>query len=143
MTDAQKKQQTLRYINENNDLTDATFMLFCAKNYDNTHCHDIEEFNNDLMIPMHLKKLFTRYYTNNDLKERLILNHLICFFNVFSPLGAVKILYYKIDVKYYSYLTTVLKYLDRCPDVVMVNGVLIETSKIELDEQLMKALQKC
>jgi hypothetical protein len=29
-------------------LTESTFLLYAAKNYENSHCHDVEEFEADL-----------------------------------------------------------------------------------------------
>ena len=125
-----------------NDLTDDNFLLFAAKYYDNPQCYTVEEFKNDLQISMHLKKLFTRYATHRVLKERLITNHIISFFNVFEPSAAVSILFYKMDEKYYSYLKTILTFLNRCPDRVMINGEFIDMIDIDTDLMLMHELEK-
>ena len=61
----------------NDYIDDFNFLLFCAKNYDNAQCHDTEEFYEDLRRIKYIKKLVTRYIITGDLKERLILNHLI------------------------------------------------------------------
>lgn len=124
------------------DLTEQSFLLFAAKHYDNPHCHTIDEFHYDLQIPMHLKKLFTRYATNKVLKERLIINHIISFFNVFEPHAAAKILFFRMEEKYHSYLKTVLTFLNRCPDKVVINGETLEIFNIEIDTMLMHELEK-
>lgn len=133
----------IKYINDTFDLNENNFILYAARHYDNPHCSDIEEFYNDLQIPTHLKKLFTRYQSNNDeLRDRLILNHFISFFNVFLPFAAVKILFYKLEEKHFVYLKTFLFYLNRCPDIILVNGKYINTDEIEIDTVLLNQLNK-
>ena len=115
-------------------LTDDNIILFAAKNYTNTNCHDIQEFYTDLFIPSHLKKLFTRYSSSGTLKENLIINHIICFYNVFTPIGATKILFYKIDKKYHSYLKTFLVFLGRIDDTTTFRD--LNLKDINLDNKL-------
>ena len=64
-------------------LNDSNFTLYAAANYTNT-CYDTEEFYDDIKRFKYLKRLFSRYQDNDDLKERLILNHLITLYNVFN-----------------------------------------------------------
>ena len=70
----------------NDILTEKNFLLFCAKHYDNP-VSDSEEFFEDLNRLKYVKKLITRYIDNGELKERLILNHIIilnnCFYLIF------------------------------------------------------------
>lgn len=116
------------------NLTESNFMLFAAKNYDNIHCHDMDEFNSDLSIPLHLKKLFTRYETSGILKDRLIVNHLISFFNVFEPRAAIQILLFKIDSKHHVILKTFLQYLNRVPmETFLINNEYINVEDIPVD----------
>ena len=58
-------------------LTEENFILLAAKNYDNPQCLDIEEFYDDLKKLNYIKKLLNKYKTTGDLKERLLLNHII------------------------------------------------------------------
>ena len=44
---------------------------------------DIEEFNDDLRKIKYIKRLFNQYASEGVLKERLLLNHIIVFYNVF------------------------------------------------------------
>ena len=134
--------QKLQYISDTQNLDEKTFVLYAAKHYDNPHCHEMEEFYNDLSIPMHLKKLFTRYNSNDILKDRLILNHIISFFNVFEPLAACKILFFKMNEEYYSYLKTFLVFLNRCPSNILIDGKVLDLTAIEVDDQLMAELEK-
>lgn len=130
----------LNYIHDS-DLTEETFFLYAAKHYDNPACYSLDEFYQDLTIPLHVKKLFTRYHINGVLKDRLILNHIISFYNVFSNQAATKILFYKIEPKYHSYLKTFLVYLNRCPDYVKFNGKILNIKRdIVSDETLLATL---
>lgn len=130
-------------MNVNIDLNDSNFFLYMAKFYENKSCATIDEFYEDLNIVMHLKKLFTRYQVNKELRERLILNHILSLFNIFHPIAVIKLLLYKMDEKHYSYIKTVLVYLNRCPDIISVRGKTIDMTKIEIDELLYRRLEKC
>jgi hypothetical protein len=61
----------LDHVNENN------FLLFAAKHYDNPQCHNTEEFYDDLKRFNYLKRLFNRFQEDGEIKERLVLNHLV------------------------------------------------------------------
>lgn len=124
------------------DLNDANYLLYAMHNYTNSQCSGAEEFTEDLAIPIHLKKLFTRYHVNQVLKERLITNHIISFFNVFEPKSAATLLFYKLDPIYYSYLKTFLTILGRCPDSVSFNGTIWNLNKIEIDQYLLNRLNE-
>jgi hypothetical protein len=65
-------------------LTDNNFVIFCAKIYDNPQLLSTEEFMEDLERIKHIKKLITRFIDTGELKERLILNHLITLQNCFG-----------------------------------------------------------
>ena len=58
-------------------INDKNFILFCASHYDNYEYSSTEDFFDDLKRIKYIKKLITRYVKNGDLKERLILNHII------------------------------------------------------------------
>src|ERR1035437_3943059 len=123
------------------DLNDKNFMLYAMRNYNNPQCHGPEEFSEDLAIPIHLKKLFTRYQINGVLKERLIINHIISFFNVFEAEAAARILFFKLDSQHHTYLKTFLVYLHRCPDTIQQDGKLIQMCNIPIDLVLYNRLR--
>ena len=75
----------------------------------------MEEFFEDVNRVKYLKRLFSRYDQDNDLKSRLIVNHLIIFNNVFGLVPSSRILFYKVDEKYYSLLKTCLYFIERLP----------------------------
>ena len=67
------------------NLTEENFMLFAAKYYENPHCTDLLEFHDDLKRIRYLKRLFKKYEQTGELKERLILNHLLVCLLYTSP----------------------------------------------------------
>lgn len=109
------------------------------RHYDNPQCVSITEFEDDLKRFAYLKKLFGRYRDNDDLKERLILNHLIVLFNVFGVI-TVEFLFFKIDKEYWPTLVAFLSFLDRMPDHVPEFGVHI-AEFLPLDERVTEALK--
>lgn len=65
-------------------ITAKNFQAFAMKYYDDPQCEDIEDFQEDLRRFRYLKRLLHRYHENGELRERLMLNHIICLFNVFG-----------------------------------------------------------
>jgi hypothetical protein len=124
------------------DLNDDTFLMFAMREYNNMQCTDIEEFYDDLKKIKYIKRLFNAYKNNGLLKERLILNHLIIFYNVFTVHAGTRILFYKIEKDFWSILKTFLIYLDRMPDKVgSIRGEIIRTSDIKLDDGIITRLR--
>ena len=125
-------------------IDDANFLLYCAKYYDNPHCHDTNEFYEDLRRIKYIKKLITRYMISGDLKERLILNHLIVLNNVFGPVHLCRILFLKMD-KQLKYLKPFLLMLNILPDKVYnvgKEGNIFLTDEIEMDRKIIDVLRK-
>lgn len=120
-------------LNENN------FLLYAMHHYDNPQCHSIDEFEEDLKKFLYLKKLFSRYKKDDELRERLILNHIIVLYNVFGE-ATTNMLFYKTDKEYWSTLTTFLVYLGRMPEELPPHS--IKLSDIALDEKIVQALRK-
>ena len=124
------------------DLNDDTFLMFAMREYNNMQCTDIEEFYDDLKKIKYIKRLFNAYKNNGLLKERLILNHLIIFYNVFTLQAGTRILFYKIEKDFWSILKTFLIYLDRMPDKIdSIRGEIIRTSDIKLDDGIITRLR--
>ena len=124
------------------DLKDDNFLMFAMREYNNMQCTDIEEFYDDLKKIKYIKRLFNFYKNNGQLKERLILNHLIIFYNVFNIQAGTRILFYKIEKDFWSILKTFLIYLDRMPDKIdSIRGEIIRTSDIKLDDGIITRLR--
>jgi hypothetical protein len=62
-------------------LNDTNFLLYAAKAYDVKKSSGAEEFYEDLKRFQYLKRLFKRNEETDDLKIRLILNHIIVLYN--------------------------------------------------------------
>lgn len=96
-------------------LNDDNFLMFAMKHYDNPQCKNIEEFHEDMNRIKYLKRLFRKYKTSGVLRERLILNHLIIFTNVFGVEAAARLLFLRIEEDLHVYLKTFLVFLNSLP----------------------------
>ena len=124
------------------DINDDNFLMFAMKEYNDIQCTDIEEFYDDLKKIKYIKRLFNIYINTGQLKERLILNHLIVFYNVFPVQAGTRILFYKIEKDFWPMLKTFLIFLDRMPDIIdSIRGEIIRTSNIQLDEGIVTRLR--
>ena len=93
-------------------LTAKNFSAYALQNYDDPQCTDIEDFEEDLRRFRYLKRLLHRYHENGEMRERLMLNHLITLFNVFGFEPCMRMLRFKIkDDKYWTSIKTMLLYL--------------------------------
>ena len=124
------------------NLTDSNIMLFAAKCYDSPSCLD-SEFEEDYKRIRYIKRLLIRYRLQGDMKERLILNHLVVAQNVFGIGNSTRMLFYNIDAKDYSAMKTFLVYTSAMPNIVRgINGKDIISSDILLDPVLVDILRK-
>ena len=124
------------------DLNDDNFLMYAMKEYNDIQCTDIEEFYDDLKKIKYIKRLFNIYKNTGQLKERLILNHLIVFYNVFPIQSGTRILFYKIEKSFWPMLKTFLIFLDRMPEIIdSIRGEMIRTSNIQLDEGIVTRLR--
>ena len=124
------------------DLNDDNFLMYAMKEYNDVQCTDIEEFYDDLKKIKYIKRLFNIYKNNGQLKERLILNHLIVFYNVFSVQAGTPILFYKIEKDFWPMLKTFLIFLDRMPEKIdSIRGETIRASDIQLDDGIVTRLR--
>lgn len=123
-------------------LSDENFLIYCARHYDNPHCLSTEEFIEDLKRIKYIKKLVTRYVENEDLKERLILNHLIVLYNVFGAEHLPRILYLKMKSQF-EYLKPFLLLLDVLPDRLynIRDEKIIDIDMIPMDQKIVAELR--
>ena len=66
-------------------LTKDNVLMFAIKQYDNPQAVGEKEFYDDMKRFKYLKRLFKKHAKTGILKERLIMNHIIVFANVFGP----------------------------------------------------------
>ena len=125
-------------------LDEANFFLYAAKHYENPYCYDTLEFYDDLNKFKYLKRLFSRYEETGELKERLILNHIIVLYNLFGVEATTRMLFLKLK-GYHHYLKPFLVLLNYMPDVVKkigIEGHDIVNSDIPLDPLIVEKLRQ-
>ena len=93
------------------NLNDDNFLLYAASNYNNPQCRGIQEFQEDLNRLVYVKRLLNRHKRGGELRERLILNHVIIICNVFGIEPGIKMLFHRLDESLYDSLKTFLIYL--------------------------------
>lgn len=123
------------------NLTESNFQLFAMKYYANPHCTDMLEFHDDLKRIRYIKRLFRKYKETGDLKERLIINHLMVLYNMFEPRALTRMLFLKLD-EHLDCLKPFLMLLNYWPtDIGLVNGKKILDSEIPLDQGVVQTLR--
>jgi len=123
-------------------IDESNFLLYAAKHYDNPSCHSVDEFNEDLKRFKYLKRLFNRYEETDELKDRLILNHIIILYNLFGPEATTKMLFLKLK-GYYQILKPFLVLLNYMPDVIVgIEDEPIRSSDILMDPTVINRLRK-
>jgi len=121
-----------------NELTNENYLMYALLHYDNPHCIDIKEYFEDVRKLKYIKRLFNRYKEDGVMKERLILNHLISFYNVFENESATRLLFFRVGQEYHSLLKTFLVYLNRMPEKINENLYSID---IQLEDNIIKILR--
>jgi hypothetical protein len=123
------------------NLTSDNILLYCMKAYDRPNML-MSEFKDDMKRFNYLKRLFKRYRKENELREQLVINHLVVLYNVFGPEVATRLLFYKLTKDDYSILKTYLLFLNLMPDVVRgIRGSDIVSSDIPVDLKLVEVLR--
>ena len=115
-------------------LTNDNITMFAIKHYDNPQCEGESEFNDDMKRFKYVKRLLRKYKETGELKERLILNHLIVIFNVFGPDAASTLLLFKIEPEHWPQLKSFLVFLSMLPDG--------ELKEIDEDKKISEVLRK-
>lgn len=124
------------------ELNNDNIMMYAVKAYDKPNCI-MSEFKEDMKRFNYLKRLFKRYRKYNELREQLVLNHLVVIYNVFGPEVASRLLFFKMAKDDYSALKTYLLFLNIMPDRVKgIKGHDIISSDIPIDYLIAEALRK-
>jgi hypothetical protein len=125
------------------ELTEENFTIYAIKHYDNPSCKGMAEFLDDIKRFKYIKRLLGKYAAGKDLKDRLIINHIIILNNLFGVEATTKMLFYKIDKKFWPQLKTFLVFLNYMPEKVIVSqGITIKESEIPLDQTIVDILRK-
>ena len=120
-------------------LEEDSFLLYAAKYYDIRMAASADEFYDDLKRFQHLKRLFKRYEEDDDLKVRLIINHLTVIFNCFGA-EATPMRFFKLE-DYHKSLKPFVIMLGYMPDIIEYGSNKIISSEIPLDEHIIKELR--
>jgi len=124
----------MEILSEKVEVTEENYLIVAAKHYNNPQCSSTEEFYDDLNRIKYIKRLINRYLETKELSERLLINHIIVFYNVFGIEIATKLLAVKLELKYWPVIKPFLvklKYLE-ATDLV----------GIEMDATVITALRK-
>lgn len=120
-------------------LSEDTFLLYAAKYYDNPQCSSYEEFEEDLKRFQYLKRLFNRYENTGELKERLILNHIIVLYNCFGK-NTTNMLFMKLEESQATLKPFVIQ-LNFMPEFIEYNDKRIVSSDIPMDPIVVQTLR--
>ena len=118
-------------------LNSDNFILFTMKAYENPSCMGFQEFKEDLSRIKYIKRLLIKYNKENDLKERLILNHIITLQNVFGAYNTTRILFYKLPESLHISLKTFLIFLNYIPPYIPE----VDLNQIKIDHKILEILK--
>lgn len=125
----------------NIDLTPETVIIYTVKAYEKP-TYIKSELADDLKHFGYLRRLFRRYTQTGELKERLILNHLIIVYNIFGIPAATRLLFYHVRPEDYAILKTFLVFLDKMPEYVYgIKGNMIDSKTLMPDQRIVTALR--
>ena len=101
------------------DLNNDNIMMYAMKAYDKPDCI-MSEFKDDMKRFNYLKRLFRRYRKVDELREQLVLNHLVVLYNVFGPEVTSRMLFFKMSKDDYPALKTYLLFLSIMPEKIVI-----------------------
>ena len=123
------------------DLTNENIMMYAVKAYDKPNCV-MSEFKDDMKKFNYLKRLFKRYRKLGEVKEQLVLNHIVVLYNVFGAEVVTRLLFFKMAKDDYSALKTYLLFLSCMPERVRgIKGHDIISSDIPVDMRIAEILR--
>ena len=123
------------------DLTTENIMMYAIKAYDRPNCI-MSEFKDDMKRFNYLKRLFRRYRKVDELREQLVINHIVVLYNVFGPEVATRLLFFKMSKDDYPALKTYLLFLSIMPERIKgIKGHDILSSDIPIDMKVAQALR--
>jgi hypothetical protein len=115
------------------NITTNNFVMYAIKHYDNPQCEGEKEFHDDMKRFKYIKRLFKKYTLGGQLKERLLLNHIIILRNLFGTEACVTLLLFKTQKEYLSILKSFLIFLNMITED--------ELTGIESDNYVLKTLR--
>ena len=125
----------------NEPLNEKNYIRYAMKNYDNPS-GGIDEFEEDMARVVYLKRLFRKYHNSGILRERLVLNHIITFYNVFGVEVATRLLFFRIEPELHYILKTFLVFLNYLPDGNPKFNLGLDIIPIRLDTKIVDTLRR-
>ena len=125
------------------NLTEENILLYATKAYDKPNCV-MSEFLEDMKRFNYLNKLFMRYRKYDELRERLILNHLMVLYNVFEHRALTRMLAFKL----YDHLPllkpflVLLNYWPERIENIGPNSETIRSNDVMMDMRIVEVLRK-
>jgi hypothetical protein len=125
------------------ELTEDNFIMYAIKNYDNPSCVGMGEFLDDLKRFKYIKRLLRKHNVGKELKERLILNHIIVLGNLFGIEATTKMLFFKLEREFWPQIKAFLIFLNYMPlKTIVSKGIEILETDILVDETVLENLKK-
>ena len=124
----------MKILSEKTEVTEDNYLIVAAKHYNNPQCSSTDEFYADLDRIKYIKRIINRYLESGDLSERLLLNHIIVFCNVFGVEIGVKMMAVKLGYKYWSVIKTILVFLKYIEPTDLVG--------IDMDSKIINVLRE-
>ena len=116
------------------ELAQHNFELYASQHYLAGKWSTTEDFKSDFARFNYINRLINRYYRDDELKERLILNHLVILGNVFGPAETARMAMHNIERDQRPVLKTFLVYLNYLPEE--------EYIETPLDSNIIEVLRK-
>ena len=116
------------------NITTQNFVMYAVKHYENPQCEGEKEFHDDMKRFKYIKRLFKKYSMSGQLKERLLLNHIIVLRNLFGTEACVTLLLFKTQKEYLGVLKSFLIFLNMIRED--------ELREIEEDKNVLEILRK-
>ena len=115
-------------------ITSTNFIMYAIKHYENPQCEGEKEFHDDMKRFKYIKRLLKKYKISGELKERLLLNHIIILRNLFGNEACVTLLLYRTQKEYLNTLRSFLLFLNMIRED--------ELKEISLDDHALEILRK-
>ena len=120
-------------------MTDSELFNYAIAHYHNPSCKTAEEFAADYNTTMRIKKLINRKLQGEDISCRLLLNHIMTFYNVFSPTCATVLLFKKLPSEQHPIIKTCAVFLNYLPDDLSKYNIALH--KIDFDADMVEFLR--
>jgi hypothetical protein len=107
-------------------------------------CVDEQEFLDDLTRIKNIRRLFSRYEKHGELKERLIINHLMILYNVFDHKAMTRMLVFRLynQLHILKPFLMLLNYWPERVDNIGVDSLTIRSNEVVMDMRVVDVLRK-